>query len=395
MNDGPEAQRPERRTSDAEDSFRLLVESVKDYAIFMLDPTGIVRTWNPGAERLKGYSAKDIIGRHFSVFYTLADRFAGKPERGLKTALVEGRFEDEGWCVRSDDTPFWANVVITAVYDLHGTHRGFAKVTRDLTERRKAEEERIRLAHAEEGVRLRDRFLSIAAHELRTPLNALQLKIAAVMLMLAPERVTSLDTSDLARKLERAQDIMARLGILITRLLDVSRASTGRLVLEKHPMDLVACVKEVIAEFRPRTKGREINFTGPTEAMGVWDKLRLEQVVYNLIDNALNHGDTPIDVSIVANDEIVTLDVIDHGPGIAAEDRRRIFVERFIHDEPNRAGGGLGLGLYISHKIVEGHGGEIEVRDCPDVGGYLHVSLPREVSSDSSGNVTASDQSEI
>src|SRR5262245_5926077 len=160
MNDAPEARKPvlERRASDAEESFRLLVESVKDYAIFMLDPTGIIRTWNPGAERLKGYTAADVIGRHFSIFYTEADRFAGKPQRGLDTALAEGRFEDEGWRVRSDGTPFWANAVITAVYDARGIHRGFAKVTRDLTERRKAEDERIRLAHAEEGVRLRDRF---------------------------------------------------------------------------------------------------------------------------------------------------------------------------------------------------------------------------------------------
>jgi signal transduction histidine kinase len=158
-------------------------------------------------------------------------------------------------------------------------------------------------------------------------------------------------------------------------------------------MDLVACAKEVISEFQSRTKGREINFRGPVEATGFWDRLRLEQVVYNLIDNALNHGDTPIEVAIEANDQVVTLDVIDHGSGITPEDRRRIFVERFIHDEPNKAGGGLGLGLYITHKIVEAHGGEIGVRDYPDVGGYLHVSLPRSFPGDSSDNVTASDQS--
>ena len=142
---------PGPSAGDTEEPFRLLVESVKDYAIFMLDSTGIIQTWNPGAERLKGYAAKDIIGQHFSIFYTPADRSAGKPEKGLRRALNEGRFEDEGWRVRSDGMLFWANVIITVVNDARGVLRGFAKITRDLTERRKAEDERIRLAHAEEA----------------------------------------------------------------------------------------------------------------------------------------------------------------------------------------------------------------------------------------------------
>jgi len=381
---------PLRSAGDTDESFRLLVESVKDYAIFMLDPNGIIRSWNPGAERLKGYAAKDIIGQHFSIFYTPADRSAGKPENGLKKAFNEGRFEDEGWRVRSDGTLFWANVVITTVNDARGVHRGFAKITRDLTERRKAEEERLRLAHAEEAVRLRDNFLSIAAHELRTPLNALQLQLATAVLLLDPERVAAFDAPDFARRLRRTHHLAERLGTLITRLLDVSRASTGRLVVDRNPMDLVASVKEVIAAFQPRAKGREINFRGPREAMGTWDKLRIEQVVDSLMDNALKYGDGPIDVSIEAQDQVVTLDVIDHGPGIAPEDRRRIFVERFVHDKANSTGGGLGLGLYVSHKILEAHGGYIELRDSPDVGGHFHVSLPREAPNESDANLIAS-----
>ena len=381
---------PLRSAGDTDESFRLLVESVKDYAIFMLDPSGIIRSWNPGAERLKGYAAKDIIGQHFSIFYTPADRSAGKPENGLKKALNEGRFEDEGWRVRSDGTLFWANVVITTVNDARGVHRGFAKITRDLTERRKAEEERLRLAHAEEAVRLRDNFLSIAAHELRTPLNALQLQLATAVLLLDPERVAAFDAPDFARRLRRTHHLAERLGTLITRLLDVSRASTGRLVVDRNPMDLVASVKEVIAAFQPRAKGREINFRGPLEAMGTWDKLRIEQVVDSLMDNALKYGDGPIDVSIEAQDQVVTLDVIDHGPGIAPEDRRRIFVERFVHDKANSTGGGLGLGLYVSHKILEAHGGDIELRDSPDIGAYFHVSLPREAPNESDDNLIAS-----
>jgi PAS domain S-box-containing protein len=377
---------PEPTAFDAEDSFRLLVESVKDYAIFMLDRSGIIRTWNRGAERVKGYSANEIVGRHFSVFYTEADRLAGKPQRGLKTALAEGRFEDEGWRVRSDGILFWADAVITAVYDAHGTHRGFAKITRDLTERRQREKEQIRLAHAEEGVRLRDEFMSIAAHELRTPLNALQLQIEAVGLLLARENTSTVDKSDFAPRIQRSKELAARLGALITRLLDVSRISSGRLVLDTQPMDLVACAREVIATFQLRARGREINLRAPTEATGIWDRLRIEQVVYNLVDNALNHGEPPIDLSIAADDRMVTLDVMDRGPGIAPEDCHRIFRERFVYDKQKRSGRGLGLGLYISHKIVKAHGGQIELKDSPN-GAHLRVRLPREAPDD----VTASE----
>ena len=169
----------------------------------MLDTDGFVRTWNRGAERLKGYRESDIVGRHFSNFYTEEDQRAGKPQHGLEMAVAEGRFEDEGWRVRSDGRLFWADVVITAVYDRDGRHRGFAKVTRDLTERRQAEQERIRLAHAEEAIRLREEFLSIAAHELRTPLNALRFQVATALQMLEPERAAAYDSAVLARKLSR------------------------------------------------------------------------------------------------------------------------------------------------------------------------------------------------
>jgi PAS domain S-box-containing protein len=124
-----------------EPAFEMMVRGVQDYAIFMLDPSGHVRTWNTGAEKIKGYPAGDIIGRHFSVFYPPEDLAAGKPARELETAIAEGRLEDEGWRIRQDGTRFWANVVITALFDDTGTLRGFAKVTRDMTDRRAAEHE--------------------------------------------------------------------------------------------------------------------------------------------------------------------------------------------------------------------------------------------------------------
>ena len=135
--------------SEKADLYRALVESVRDYAIFVLDPTGHVRTWNPGAQRFKGYTAEEIIGRHFSTFYLEEEVRAGKPPYELKVAAATGRFEDEGWRVRKDGSLFWANVIITALRDDRGELTGFAKVTRDLTERRAAEEQARKLAAEE------------------------------------------------------------------------------------------------------------------------------------------------------------------------------------------------------------------------------------------------------
>src|SRR5690348_14021085 len=158
----------EEALQQSEERFRLIVQTVRDYAIFMLDPTGRIATWNAGAERIKGYQASEIVGRHFSVFYPRVKIAEGFPWYELDVAAREGRFEDEGWRVRKDGSQFWANVVLTALRTENGELVGYAKVTRDLTERRRLEEERLSLARAEEAIRLRDEFLSLAAHELKT-----------------------------------------------------------------------------------------------------------------------------------------------------------------------------------------------------------------------------------
>jgi len=138
---------------DRTDLFRLLVESVRDYAIFLLDVEGYVRSWNAGAQRIKGYSASEIIGKHFSIFYPASELRRGKPDYELRVAIEEGRYEEEGWRVRNDGTRFWANVVITALRDSDGQLVGFAKVTRDLTERKQAEEERANLLTMERAAK--------------------------------------------------------------------------------------------------------------------------------------------------------------------------------------------------------------------------------------------------
>ncbi|MFL5292728.1 MAG: PAS domain S-box protein [Myxococcales bacterium] len=359
----------EEALRESEQRVRLLVENIRDYALFMLDPDGRVASWNVGAERINGYSAKEILGSHLSRFYPPEDVLAGKTELELRVARETGRFEEEGWRVRKDGTRFWANAILTAVRDPNGELRGFAKVVRDLTERRKADEERLRLIQAQEAVRLRDEFLSIAAHELRTPLTALLLQLQSL------EKATTYREGFAAAPLRSAR----RLAGLVEMLLDVSRIATGRLELAKEEVDLVQLARDAIDRYSDEAKrvGSFISLEGAAVVRGRWDAMRLEQVFANLLGNALKYAaGSKVTIRVAASDGEVKVEVADRGPGIAAEDAARVF-GRFERAAPARHYGGLGLGLYIARQVVEAHGGTIEVRETPGGGATFSVILPR------------------
>ena len=366
----------EERSRRNEETLRLLVESVKDYAIFMLDPEGYITTWNLGAQRLKGYVAVEAIGQHFSIFYTREDLAAGKPAHELEVARAEGRVEDEGWRLRKDGTRFWANVVITAVHDDTGALRGFGKLTRDLTERRRLEQERLKLAHAEESIRLRDEFLSIASHELRTPINALVLQLAA--LEVALDR-GSVDAKNARAQTSRAARQARRLNDLVTRLLDVSRLATGRLTLSRQRMDLASSVRDVVADLGAEAAASgctmTIDASAPESVIGTWDHLRIEQVVTNLLSNAIKYGPGgPIGI-VISTERSVRVAVSDRGIGVAPADRERIF-ERFERGATPRDRGGLGIGLYVARSLVEAHGGTMALESEVGRGSTFSFTLP-------------------
>ncbi|WP_224247443.1 sensor histidine kinase [Hyalangium gracile] len=362
----------QERLRQSEERFRRLVEGVQDYAIFMLDPTGHVVTWNAGAERIKGYRAEEILGQSLTRFFIPEDVASGKGARELELALREGRYEEEGWRMRKDGSRFWASVILTPLRDTSGQHVGFTKVTRDLTERKKMEEERLRLAQTQEALRLRDEFLSIASHELRTPLTALQLQLHSLreLLVSAEQKVQT--------KLDRATRSSERLVDLVESLLDVSRISTGRFEMNPQPLDLSEVVHEATERLRESATraGCELTVIADGSVPGTGDRLRLEQVLTNLLSNAIKYAArAPIEVSLVREAETAVLEVRDRGPGIPEEALPRIF-ERFERAVEMRHYGGLGLGLYVVREIVKAHDGMVTVRNLPGGGACFTIRLP-------------------
>ena len=362
-------------TRQHEERFQILVESIRDYAIFMLDAQGNVATWNVGAQRIKGYSAREIIGRHFSVFYPEAEVRAGKTEYELQVAARDGRFEDEGWRLRKDGSRFWANVVITALRDQRGSLIGYAKITRDLTDRRRLEEERLRLAHAQEAVRLRDEFLSLASHELKTPLTVLQLQLETLR-----DRFGSDDRAILA-KLERSYRASQRLGELIEALLDVSRIATGRFTLNLEPGDLADIVTTAVDRLTDSAALAGCALSVVADPMpGSWDRSRLDQVVTNLVSNAIRYAaGSPIAVAVTRDGRDVLIEVCDRGPGLPEGQLGQIF-ERFQRGASMRHFGGLGLGLYVVRQVTEAHGGSVSATNRADGGASFIVRLPLDAS---------------
>jgi PAS domain S-box-containing protein len=367
-----EKRRAEELRFESEQRFRFLVDSVRDYAIFMLDPRGNVATWNPGAARIKGYRADEIVGSHFSRFYPPEALAAGAPERELAVALSEGKFEEEGWRLRSDGTRFWASVVITPVISADAEHIGFVKVTRDLTERREADLERLRLAQAQEAIRLRDDFLSIASHELRTPLMAVQLQIESL------QRMYSGTDDKLGSKLDRADRGVRRLSDLVDALLDVTRISSGKLTVHATQVDLAAVIDEVLDRMHEAVVQSGCKLTARIERgiVGNWDPLRMGQVVTNLLSNAIKYAaGSDVEVVLRRDGDLAKLVVSDTGPGIPPKDLERVF-GRFERAADSRHHGGLGLGLYVAREIVVAHGGAIHATNREPSGALFEIDLP-------------------
>ena len=359
----------EERLRQSEERFRLLVDSVTDYAIYMLDKDGLVASWNAGAQRIKGYSAAEIIGRHYSRFFIPEDIETGAPWKELAAARSTGRAEVEGWRVRGSGERFWARCVLTPVYDAAGHLTGFAKVTQDLTQRRHTEELEVTSQRIHE-------FIAMLAHELRNPLAPIHSAAEAMTRMPADDPAQH----DLRNIVSRQSRHLAR---IVEDLLDINRITRGTLSLERANLDSRELVARGVEIARPGMDAAkhslEISLPeSPVHVVG--DADRLAQVLANLLNNASRY--TPpngsISVSVNEEDGEVMIRVRDNGRGIEARNLERIF-NMFDQGDAVAPGaaGGLGIGLSLARRIVELHGGTIEARSAGvDQGSEFVIRLP-------------------
>jgi PAS domain S-box-containing protein len=361
--------REQESLRQSEERFRVLVEGVKDYGIFMLDPDGRIISWNAGAERIKGYSAKEIIGRHFSVFYPPELIAAEWPAHELRIARTEGRYEEEAWRVRKDGSRFWASVVISAVYDQSGELRGFAKVTRDLTQRQRMEQ-------LQQASRQMSEFVAMLAHELRNPLAPIR---NAMQVM----RLRGLEDPQLEWCRTVVDRQIAHLGHLVDDLLDVNRVTTGKIQLKREPVPMSLVIERALESSSPLIQERKhrVEVSLPEEPLVVQaDSTRLSQVFLNLFNNAAKY--TPengsIQISGKAEGSYAVIRVRDNGVGIAPELLPKVF-DLFVQGSRSldRAEGGLGIGLTLVREIVRLHGGSVSVASAGvQQGSEFTVKLP-------------------
>jgi PAS domain S-box-containing protein len=378
LRDFTEQQQAAESLAASEQRYRLLVDSIKDYAIFMLDSAGYVTYWTRAAERITGYVAEEVVGQHLEIFFTKDDREHGEPYRELEEARLHGRAERAGWRCRRDGSAFWGEEIATAVTNSKGELQGFSKITRDSTVRMLADAERERLLQqATEANRIKDEFLGTVSHELRTPLNAV------------------LGWTQLVRKgrmspeaMERALEVIERnartQAQLIEDLLDVSRVVSGQIRLSREPTSPVAAVMAAVETIKPMADAKRIELDVRADPMTVGnvmaDPARLQQVVWNLLANGVKF--TPdegrVTVETARTDGIVEITVSDTGVGIATSFLPHVF-DRFRQADSSttRPQPGLGLGLAIVKHLVELHGGSVSV-ESPGMrrGSTFRVRLP-------------------
>jgi PAS domain S-box-containing protein len=368
---------------DKDISTRWPLECVKDYAIFIMDADGIIKTWNAGAEIMKGYRAEEIIGQPFYRFYPLPDIEEGKPRRLLETAARAGRVADEGWRIRKDGSRFWAHAVITALYNGQGFVNGYAKITSDMTERKRVEEELYqtlkRLEDAnkrlEELDQLKTLSISVASHELRSPLTAIKGYIDNLL-----EGVAGRLSDQVVRYLTRIGHNTDRVIRLTNMLLDLSRIEAGEMPLDLDEVSITQVVTDVLRDFETVAKGKAITIQAEDliEAPVRADRYRLEQVLHNLIHNAIKFTPKRGEVVVrsqVSHDEQVTITVADTGCGIPPAHQDKVFQK--FYRAPSPVHEGVGLGLAITKSLVELHGGKIWVESEPGRGSRFSFTLPK------------------
>lgn len=367
----------ERR--ETEQRYRLLTEAVTDYAIFSLDRHGVVASWNTGAERIKGYKSDEIIGRHFSTFYTPEDASAGMPGRVLKQAAETGHYEGEGWRVRKDGTRFWSSVVVTALRDEAGELVGFSKITRDMSDRKKlldtiqqhASELELRIAEREQTNAELEAFSYSVSHDLRSPLRAIE-GFADMIVTDFGEQLPE----QAKAYLDQISTATRRMNRLVQDLLEYSRLS--RIELTRTAADIATVIENACQQVDEGLR-RHIHVTAPAGLKGYVHEPTLTQIIYNLITNGLKFhaaGKQPhVEVRAESHGKKIRMIVCDEGIGIPPEHHERIFqVFERLHSSSKYPG--TGIGLAIVKRGIQRMGGSIALQSEPGKGSIFTLEVP-------------------
>jgi PAS domain S-box-containing protein len=362
-----EREAAQKSLQESEERFRLLVDGVKDYGIFLLNADGYVVSWNQGAERLKGYCAEEIVGKHFSNFYLEEDVLRGIPEQSLRIARSKGRFETEGWRRRKNGSKFWANVLITALTDSAGQFRGFAKLTRDMSEQRSIQEK------LQETERLAAMGTTAAAfaHEIGNPLNGISASLQFLQLQLRDK----CDDAVVNETLDLALNEIDTLGSLLSDFRSLARPQQPQ-QLELQPVELAPLVKELVASQAAKYAAlrivAQVDFPMNLPPV-VADSRKLKQALLNLCNNAVEAMPEGGSLTMRGchSDGFTSIEVSDTGVGIP--DDFDIF-QLFKTTKPR----GTGLGLAIVRQIVSAHQGTISYQSEPGKGTTFTLSFPVE-----------------
>ncbi len=354
---------------EEDERFHLNLEDIKEFAIFRIDPEGRIASWNEGAKRVKGYTAEEAIGQPFAMLFTPEDAAAGRPAWELQQAREKKVYQGEGIRMRKGGERFDAEVTLRALSDKGGVHRGFVKVTQDISARKRFEAELRKRAEFEQ------QLIGIVSHDLRTPLSAIAL---ATTLLLRSDSLQDRHRATLMRVLsssERAQR-------LIGSLLDFTQARVGGgFVLHYSFLDLQDFISLAVEEVRLVHPENELQLKFSGAGQGKWDADRLAQLLTNLLNNAILHGlqDKPVQLHVNGGPDTVLLSVHNWGPPIPAEMVPHLFEPMRRGDTAARPSGNksMGLGLYIVQQIVLAHGGTIEVSSSEEQGTTFRVCLPR------------------